>query len=217
MWSECECAGRRNKDRFYASELVFYQLALPRGRTAQAACRQARFGPVPKSHLSLRRGTGALRYGSNWAYPSPTNGRASVPAGRRASGPYRSRVFRRRQTPASPGSSVPAGSASEPRDGAVPLAAPDPDVSFGFGTRRWEGYRSPMSRCVVVRGRFGTAPTGRTRTRRMVAPRYPQAGALRARTEVASLAGTEPQRAPALRYRPSHPYPRACALGCAQR
>jgi len=143
---------------------------------------------------------GALRYGPNWAYQNPTNGRARVPAGRRASGPYRSRTFRRRQTPASPGASVPAGSALRPRSATIPLAAPGPDASFGLGTRRWEGYRSPMSRCVVVRGRFGTAPTGRTRTRRMVGPRYPQAGALRARTEVTPLAGARPQRAPALWY-----------------
>jgi len=82
------------------------------------------------------------------------------------------------------------------------------EVSGGW-PRGWElgkpcllrGYRSPMSRLVVVRGRFGTAPTGRTRTRRMVGPRYPQAGALRARTEVALFAGARPQRAPALRYR----------------
>ena len=106
-------------------------------------------------HVSLHRGTGALRYGPNWAYRTPTNGRARVPAGRRASGPYRSRTFRAHRTPTSPGALVPAGGASEPRSATILLAVPDPDVSFGFGTRRWEGYRSPMGDrggCLFVPG-----------------------------------------------------------------
>ena len=80
-------------------------LPVPAGETVTAGDNVRAWG-----HVSLRRGTGALRYGPNWAYQNPTNGRASVPAGRRASGPYRSRTFRRHQTPTSPGASVPAAS-----------------------------------------------------------------------------------------------------------
>ena len=86
------------------------------------------------------------------------------------------------------------------------------------GRRASGPYRSRISRCVVVRGHFGTAPTGRTLAQRMVALRYPQAGALRARTEVAPFAGAKAERAPALRYPQqvvliSTPSPLNCVYG----
>jgi len=131
------------------------------------------FARVPKSMSRLVVVRGRFGTAPTGRTRNPTNGRASVPAGRRASGPYRSRTFRRRQTPASPGASVPAGSASEPplRDHSPRRTGPRRFVALWYP--QVGGVPKPrLSLRVVVRGRFGTAPTGRTRTRRMVGLGY---------------------------------------------